>query len=108
MNRYLVSLMMIVWVLWFTQEESRLKLNMPTYWSILGKFATESACNTYGRNLIDRVGRVPPQNGYTRTTAAMTMLDTHRGGQQRRIKHEVQTTLYCMPDEVDPRTTIKK
>ena len=108
MNRHTVALLMFGWVLWFTQEESRPKLLMPTHWSVLGQFATEAACNTYGQKLINQLGHVAPQKGYIRATAAMSMIDTRRKSQRNEIQHEVQTTLYCMPDDTDPRLTAKK
>jgi hypothetical protein len=108
MNRRILPLMMLGWVLWFTQEESHPRLHMPTHWSVIGQFSTESACNAYGQKLIDQLGSVLPQKGYTRATAVMSMHDTRRGGQGNRIQHEVQTTLYCIPDDIDPQLSIKK
>lgn len=109
MNRRILPLIMLGWVLWFTQEESYPRLLMPTHYSVLGQFSTESACNAYGQKLIDQLGRVLPRKGYTRATAAMSMHDTRSGAQRNGIQHEVvQTTLYCIPDDTDPQLSTKK
>ena len=108
MNRQIVMLLMFGWLLWFTQEESRPNLLLPTHWSILGQFNSESDCNSFGQKLIDQLGHISPQKGYSRSTSAMSILDTRRSGQQNDIQHEVQTTLYCMPDDIDPRLGTKK
>jgi len=103
MKHRVVILLLVGWVLWFTQEESRPTLFLPRHWSALGMFDTKSACEAFGQTLIDQLGCIPPQKGYTRGTAAMTMLDTCREGSENGIKHEVQTSLYCISDDIDPR-----
>jgi hypothetical protein len=108
MNRQIAILLMFGWLLWFTQEEARPKLLLPTHWSILGQFNTESDCKSFGQKLVDQLGHLPPQKGYLRTTAGMAILDTRRGGSQNEILHEIQTTLYCMSDDIDPRLGTKK
>lgn len=108
MKRQIAMLLIFGWLLWFTQEEVRPKFLQPTHWSMLGQFNTEFDCKAFGQKLVDQLGRVSPQKGYSRVTAAMSMLDARRGGPQNEIQHEVQTTLYCISDDIDPRLGIKK
>ena len=79
-------------------------LLLPSHWSELGVFDTESECNAFGQKFINQLGHLPPRKGYTRETAAMTILDT-RGGTDKDIQHEVQTTLYCISEDADPRVS---
>ena len=94
--------LLLGWILSFTQEESRPRLLLPTHWSLLGWFETKLAGHAYGQRPIEQLGCVAPQKGYTRGTAAMAMGDTRRGGRQDAIQHAVQTTPYCMSDDIDP------
>jgi len=98
MTRSLATVALLGWILWFTQEESRPHLNLPTHWNVLGWFDSEGGCQRTGQGLIDQLGRLAPITGYRRATAMMAFLDTSQDGQR-----ETQTTLYCITDTVDPR-----
>jgi len=90
------------WTLWLTQEESWPHLTLPTHWSALGSFDTESACYNYGEKLIIQLGQLSPRKGYTRGTAALAMHDTRRGRAHDDIQHQVETNVYCTPDDSIP------
>jgi len=108
MNRRIQTVLLLGWILWFTQEESKPTLVQPTHWSMLGRFDLESSCNAFGQRLVDQLGHLSPQKGYSRGTAFMSLIDTRREDQQNDIQHEVQTTLYCISEDVDPRPLTKK
>src|SRR5438045_9325161 len=76
MMRSLATVALLGWILWFTQEESRPHLNLPTHWNVLGWFDSEGGCQRTGQGLIDQLGRVAPITGYRRATAVMAFLDT--------------------------------
>lgn len=108
MNRRIQTVLLLGWILWFTQEESRPTLVQPTHWSMLGRFDLESECNAFGQRLVGQLGNVSPQKGYSRGKASMSLIDTRRESQQNEIQDQEQTTLYCISEDVDPRPPTKK
>ncbi|PYN40053.1 MAG: hypothetical protein DME00_35390 [Candidatus Rokuibacteriota bacterium] len=98
MTKSLMTVALLGWILWFTQEESRPHLRLPSHWGQLGWFESQRECESYGQRLVEQLGRVSAPPGYTRATAAMAFLDTSQDG-----RRETQTTLYCMADTIDPR-----
>ena len=97
MMKSLMAVVLLGWILWFTQEESRPQFHPPSHWGLLGWFESQRDCESYGQRLVDELGRVPAPREYTRVTAAMAFLDTSKDGRQ------TQTMLHCMADTVDPR-----
>lgn len=101
--RRCVTVGLLGWILWFTQQEFRQSgPSGPVHWNLLGSFETQATCEKSGQGLIEQLGRLSPEKDYTRGTAWMSMVDT-----RPRDGHYLYTVMYCISDDVDPRLVDK-
>jgi len=103
MNCRAALVLLLGWILWFTQQELRPTGAGPVRWNLLGRFEEVAACEKAGEGLVGQLGRLSPERGYTRGAAWMSMVDIHEDRQR-----QLYTVMYCLAEDTDPRLAIPK